>query len=137
MGRSEDPFLIAGESGYDEREVLPAARREGDEVALSVAATHETGPALLVRRPTRARSAVADEAIEHVDGMAGTAVLQLVYLIGALSRIQAAPNDRSTRKVCTPGDWLAPQVGRGRTGQLRGTVCADRGNVGAGARAAR
>ena len=30
MGRSENPFLLAGESGYDEREVLPAARREGD-----------------------------------------------------------------------------------------------------------
>ena len=26
MGRSADPFLLAGESGYDERDVLPAAR---------------------------------------------------------------------------------------------------------------
>ena len=26
MGRSDDPFLLAGESGYDERDVLPAAR---------------------------------------------------------------------------------------------------------------
>ena len=43
MGRSDDPFLLAGESGYDEREVLPAARREGDEVALSVAATMKQG----------------------------------------------------------------------------------------------
>ncbi len=43
MGRSEDPFLLAGESGYDEREVLPAARREGDEVALSVAANVKLG----------------------------------------------------------------------------------------------
>jgi len=32
MGRSADPLLVAGESGYDERDVLPAARREGDEV---------------------------------------------------------------------------------------------------------
>ena len=43
MGRSEDPFLLAGESGYDEREALPAARREGDVVALSVAASVKQG----------------------------------------------------------------------------------------------
>ena len=43
MGRSEDPFLMAGESGYDEREALPAARREGDMVALSVAASMKQG----------------------------------------------------------------------------------------------
>ena len=80
---------------------------------------------------------VADEAIEHVDGMAGTAFMQLIYLIETLSRIQAAPKDRSTREVCAPGTGVAPQVGGGRTGQLRGTVCPDPGNVGAGARASR
>ena len=43
MGRSEDPFLLAGESGYDERDVLPAARRESDEVTLSAVATQKLG----------------------------------------------------------------------------------------------
>ena len=43
MGRSADPLLVAGESGYDERDVLPAARREGDEVALSAAAARKQG----------------------------------------------------------------------------------------------
>ncbi len=32
MGAQHDPLLLAGESGYDEREILPAARREGDTV---------------------------------------------------------------------------------------------------------
>ena len=38
-----------------------------------------------------------DEAVEHLGGMAGTAASQLVHMVGALSMIRAAPNDRSTR----------------------------------------
>lgn len=96
MGRSEDPFLLAGESGYDEREVLPTARREGDEVALSVAANVKQGLHFWCGDYAGALR-VTDEAFEHIGGMAGTAVLQLVHLIAALSAIHAAPHDRSTR----------------------------------------
>ena len=135
MGRSDDPFLLAGESGYDEREVLPAARREGDEVALSVAATMKLGLHFWSRR-LRGRARVADEAIEHIGGMVGTAICTLIHLTGALSRIQVAPNDRSTARFVRQSTGLAPQVGGGRTGKLRGTVCADPGCVGASARAA-
>ena len=98
MGRSEDPFLIAGESGYDEREVVPAARREGDEVALSVAANVKQGLHFWCGDLAGAVGPT-DEAFQHSDGMAGTAVLQLVHLVGALSKIQVAPNDRSTGKA--------------------------------------
>jgi predicted ATPase/class 3 adenylate cyclase len=97
MGRSEDPFLIAGESGYDEREVVPAARREGDEVALSVAASSKLG--LHFWSGDYAGGVrVADDAFEHISGSAGHAVLHIVHLTSAMSRMHAAPGDRATRK---------------------------------------
>ncbi|HWF28856.1 MAG TPA: AAA family ATPase [Mycobacterium sp.] len=95
MGRSADPFLLAGESGYDERDVLPAARSEGDEVALGVAATMKQGLHFWCGDHAGAVAATP-EAIAHVGGLAGTAVSQLVYLIGALSMMRHAPKDRST-----------------------------------------
>ena len=95
MGRSADPFLVAGESGYDERDVLPAARREGDEVALSAAAARQQALHFWCGDYAGAVAATP-ESIEHVGGMVGTAISQLIYLIGALSMIQHAPRDRST-----------------------------------------
>jgi len=97
MGRSEDPFLLAGESDYDERDVLPVARREGDEVALSAVATQKLGVHFWSGDYAGALG-VTDEAIEHVDGMTGTAFMQLIYMTETLSRIHAAPKDRSTRR---------------------------------------
>jgi predicted ATPase/class 3 adenylate cyclase len=97
MGRTEDLYLLAGESGYDEREVLPAARREGDEVALSVAANVKQG--LHFWSGDHAGAVLAtDDVIAHIDGMAGTAVSLLVYMIGALSMVHEAPKDRSTAR---------------------------------------
>jgi predicted ATPase/class 3 adenylate cyclase len=98
MGRSADPFLVAGESGYDEREVLPAARREGDEVALSAAAARKQGLYFWCGDYAGAVGATP-ESIEHVGGMVGTAISQLIYMIGALSMIQHAPRDRSTARL--------------------------------------
>ncbi|WP_156623853.1 AAA family ATPase [Mycobacterium sp. 852002-40037_SCH5390672] len=95
MGRSADPFLLAGESGYDERDVLEAARREGDEVALSAAAARQQGLHFWCGDYAGALAATP-EAMEHLGGLAGTAISQLIYLIGALSMIQQAPRDRST-----------------------------------------
>jgi predicted ATPase/class 3 adenylate cyclase len=96
MGRSEDPFLLAGESGYDERVALPAARREGDEVALGAAATMRLGLHFWAGDYAGAVE-VADDALAHIAGMEGTAIMQLVHLTSALSRIHVAPNARSTR----------------------------------------
>jgi predicted ATPase/class 3 adenylate cyclase len=96
MGRSEDPFLLAGESGYDERQVVPAARREGDGVALSVALSVKQGLHFWCGDYAGAVR-VTDEAAEYLGGIAGMPALQLFYLVSALSRIQVAPNDRSTR----------------------------------------
>ena len=98
QGRSENPFLVAGESGYDERETLPAARAEGDEVTLSSIATQKLGLHYWSGDYAGALNGVADEAMEHIDGMAGTAFMQIIYLTESLSRINAAPNDRATRK---------------------------------------
>jgi predicted ATPase/class 3 adenylate cyclase len=97
MGRSADPLLVAGESGYDERDVLPAARREGDEVALSAAAARQQALHFWCGDYAGAVAATP-EAIEHVGGMVGTAISQLIYLIGALSMIQCAPRDPSTAR---------------------------------------
>jgi predicted ATPase/class 3 adenylate cyclase len=97
MGRSEDPFLLAGESGYDEREVLPAARLEGDEVALGVAAATKQGLHFWCGDHSGAVAATAD-AIEHLGGLAGTTSSHVVYLLGALSMIRSAPRDPSTKR---------------------------------------
>jgi predicted ATPase/class 3 adenylate cyclase len=97
MGRSADPFLLAGESGYDERDVLPAARGEGDEVALGVAAAMKQGLHFWCGDHAGAVAATS-EAIEHLGGLAGIAASQLVYLLGALSMIECAPRDPSTAR---------------------------------------
>ncbi len=98
QGRSDDPFLVAGESGYDERETLPVARAEGDEVTLSSIATQKLGLHYWSGDYAGALDGVADEALEHIDGMAGTAFMQIIYLTESLSRINAAPKDRATRR---------------------------------------
>ena len=98
MGRSEDPYLLAGESGFDEREVLPVARREGDVVALSATATYKLGLYFWSGDYEGAVDTI-DEAMEHIDGMAGTAVTQIIYLTSTMSRIHAAPKDRATRRA--------------------------------------
>jgi predicted ATPase/class 3 adenylate cyclase len=97
MGRSEDPFLVAGESGYDEREVVPAARREGNEVALSVAANVKLGLHFWAGDYPGAVG-VADDAFEHISGSAGHPVLHIVHLTNTMSRMHAAPDDRATRQ---------------------------------------
>ena len=90
MGRSDDPVLLAGESGYDEREVVPAARREGDEVTLSAAANMKQGLFFWSGDYAGAVGATS-EAIEHIGGVAGLAVSQDIYLVGALSMLRYAP----------------------------------------------
>ncbi|WP_406816288.1 AAA family ATPase [Mycobacterium sp. M23085] len=95
MGRSADALLVAGESGFDERDVLPAARREGDEVALSAAAARQQALHFWCGDYAGAVAATP-ESIEHVGGMAGSVISQLIYLIGALSMIRCAPRNRST-----------------------------------------
>lgn len=97
MGRGADPFLVAGESGYDERDVLPTARREGDLVTLGAAATIKQGLHFWCGDHT-GTVAATPAAMEHIGGQTGNAVSQLIYLIGALSMIQHAPRDRSTAR---------------------------------------
>lgn len=98
MGRSADPFLLAGESGYDERDVLPAARLEGDEVALGAAATIKQGLHFWCGDHAGAAAATPG-AIEYLSGLDGTVSTQLVYLVGALSMMQSAPRDRATARL--------------------------------------
>jgi predicted ATPase/class 3 adenylate cyclase len=98
MGRSDDPFLLAGESGYDEREVLPVARREQDGVALGGAAVQK----LILHFCCGDHAGglpFADETARHIAGLSGTPNLQLYHMINALSRVCAAPGDRVTARA--------------------------------------
>jgi predicted ATPase/class 3 adenylate cyclase len=97
MGRCEDVFLLAGESGYDERVVVPAAMREGEEAILSMAATMKQGLHFWSGDHAGARAATED-AMEHDIGMTGTAISPLVHMIGALSMMQQEPRERSTAR---------------------------------------
>ena len=98
MGRTDDPFLLAGESGYDERDVLPIARRENDVVALSAAAITKFGLHFWQGDVTGGIPH-ADELRLYLDGMRGTSNMQLYHLVNALSRIEVAPGTRSTARA--------------------------------------
>lgn len=98
MGRSEDPFLLAGESGFDEREAVPAARLQGDEVTVSAVATQRLG-LYFWTGDYASGAAVVDEVMEHIDGMAGNAIMQLNYMVSTLCQIHAAPRARATRRA--------------------------------------
>ncbi|MDV3126177.1 AAA family ATPase [Mycobacterium sp. 21AC1] len=97
MGRSDDPYLLAGESGFDEREVVPPARRDGNEVILSTVATQKLGLYFWSGDYAGGAGAV-DEAVEHIEGMAATAITQLIHLTAGLCLIHTAPDDRATRR---------------------------------------
>jgi class 3 adenylate cyclase len=122
MGRSEDPLLLAGESGYDEREVIPAARREDDGVTLGQVAATKQGLYFWSGDYVGAVAAT-DEAIKHIGGMVGTAISQFIYMIGALSMMRCAPRERSTARfvrqtlamhrkwaVAAPENYAAPHA---------------------------
>ena len=98
MGRSDDPFLLAGESGYDEREVLPAARREQDVVALSGAAIQKLILHFLCGDDAGGLP-LADETARYLEGLSGTPNVQLFHMINALSRARAAPGDPATARA--------------------------------------
>ena len=71
MGRCADPLLLAGESGYDERVVLPAARRENDTVTLGVATIMKLG-LLFWYGDDAGALPVADEIEGLLAGLSGT-----------------------------------------------------------------
>jgi predicted ATPase/class 3 adenylate cyclase len=98
MGRSTDPHLLAGESGYDEREVLPAARRENDVVGLGTAAIMKLGLRFWSGDDAGAIP-LAEQTAEHLDGLVGTPNVQLYHLCNALCRIGAQPRRRATARA--------------------------------------
>jgi predicted ATPase/class 3 adenylate cyclase len=120
MGRSDDPFLLAGESGYDERDVLPVARRENDVVTLSVAAIHKLTLHFWCGDEAGGLP-FADVTARYLAGLSGTPNVQLYHLINALSRVRVAPRDRATARavnqslalhrkwaVAAPANFAAP-----------------------------
>jgi class 3 adenylate cyclase len=111
IGRTEDPFLLAGESGYDEREVLPTARREQDVVAQGGAAIIKLGLHFWCGDDAGAIP-FAEETARHLTAHSGTPNLQLYHLVNALCRIRAEPVRRSTatavrRSLALHRQWAA------------------------------
>jgi predicted ATPase/class 3 adenylate cyclase len=98
MGRSEDPYLLAGESGYDEREALPIAQREHDTIALSGVPFSRLGLHFWCDDDAGVLAAAA-EAASHLEALAGTSNVPFYHLANAVSRIRTAPNDRSTARA--------------------------------------
>lgn len=98
MGRSDDPFLLAGESGYDERVEVPIARRENDVVGQSAAAISRFGLRFWCGDDAGGIP-LAEETAEFAVGMSGMSNLQLYHFANALSRIRAAPTDRATARA--------------------------------------
>ncbi|MGH3870793.1 MAG: AAA family ATPase [Pseudonocardiaceae bacterium] len=98
MGRCDDPFLLAGESGYDERVVLPVARRQHDAVLLGVAAITKLGLHFWCGDDAGVLP-FAEQTARHLGGLTGTPNVQLFHLTNALSRIRVAPDDRSTARA--------------------------------------
>ncbi len=101
MGRSEDPFLLAGESGFDERVALPAARAEHDLVALSSISVIKLGLRFWCGQSADGGAGVAkaDEAERHLAGMVGTPNVPLFHLTGAFVRMRSAPRDAATARA--------------------------------------
>lgn len=95
MGRTADPFLLAGESGYDERDVLPLARSEQDVVSLSGAAITKLGLHFWYGDLAGCLP-LAEETHTYLAGMSGTPNVQLFHMVNALSRIRAAPGHGDT-----------------------------------------
>ncbi len=95
MGRCDDVLLLAGESGYDEREVLPAAEREGEQVILNNAAINRQGLHFWSGDHAGAVEAT-EEIIAHPEGMVGSIIAPLVHMIGALSMMAENPRGRTT-----------------------------------------
>ena len=111
MGRCADPLLLAGESGYDERVVVEAARRENDTVSLGVATIMKLGLHFWYG-DDRGAIPVAAETERYLAGLSGTPNVQLFHMVNALSRIQVAPDDRATARavrkaLALHGRWAA------------------------------
>jgi predicted ATPase/class 3 adenylate cyclase len=98
MGRADDLFLLAGESGYDERRVLPVARREHDVVAQAGASVIKLGLHFWSGDDAGAIPH-AQETARYLDALAGTPNRQLFHLVDALARIRAAPTARATAEA--------------------------------------
>ncbi|HEY1971979.1 MAG TPA: AAA family ATPase [Pseudonocardia sp.] len=95
MGRTDDPFLLAGESGYDEREVLAAARQESDVVTLSTGAIIKLSLYFWSGDDTGGLVAL-EETARYLAGLTGTCNVPWFHMMNALIRIRVAPREPST-----------------------------------------
>lgn len=98
MGRGEDPLLLAGESGYDEREVLPVARQENDVVTLSTSALIKLSLYFWCGEDSGGLRAL-EETARYLVGLTGTCNVPWFHMMNAMIRIRVAPGDRSTARA--------------------------------------
>ena len=128
-GRTDDPFLLAGESGYDEREVLPVAQREHDVVAQSIVAIIKMGLHFWNGDDEGAIS-FAEETAKHLTGQSGTPNMQLYHMVNALSRLASTTQRSGDDRGYAPRAASPPSLGGGRTCELHGSARSYRRSVG-------
>ena len=110
MGRADEPFLLAGESGFDEREVLEIAEAEGDLVAISATAISKMGLHFWFRDFAGAL-AQAEIVETHLDGQRGTSNVPTYHLINAISRLMTDPRSKQTRRAVKAATKLYKEWG--------------------------
>lgn len=98
MGRADDPLLLAGESGFDERDAL--AHGEAQQDVVTVAATAITKMGLHFWHGDYAGVIEQAAVLEpHLGGMSGTPNVPAFHLMNAYGRLKLHPRSRQTRRA--------------------------------------
>ena len=119
MGRAPEPYVLAGNGAYDEREVRPRAEKDGDTVALSTLLLCQ----LAVRfwgGDYRGAVGSAEELQQYVEATSGTTNVPNAQMHHFFSACKAHPKARATRSLArttlknfdrwakrAPGNWGA------------------------------
>jgi predicted ATPase/class 3 adenylate cyclase len=121
--RSPDRYVLAGETAFDEREVIPRAQRDADTVALATYHLSRQGLFYWDREPRRAIEAAATLEDDYLEGLTATAMVPLFHLVKALSWFAVEPRSPETRRAVkatrrkfekwarlAPANYLAPKL---------------------------
>jgi len=98
MGRSPDPLLLVGDTGYDERVAFPAAIEHHDVTALGAYHLTKLGLHFLYGDFDGGVHHAA-ESEKYLDGNRGTPNIPIFHLTNSIVRLRSAPHRRATRRA--------------------------------------
>jgi predicted ATPase/class 3 adenylate cyclase len=140
MGRSPDPFLLTGESGFDEDAALEVARHANDTIALSSVTIIKLGLRFWCG-DDRGALVLAEETEGYLAGQTGTSNVPYFHLFNALIRTRLEPNSAPTARAVrqalklhrkwgaeAPANYAAPHA------LIRGVWSGARGDISAAER---